>query len=211
MIEDTASTRTPANRHWTSPTCILFVRPTVVLAIFDNGSKTGFAIVSADLRARESGATGSCHCGGLMTRIAARRPRKLKIWTQPVDKTARKPKTASLVAAADTAFLLTPARLPGRYRDMVTEGQGLHRRRAISFRSCWRSVLPTLSTCRRFDLYRALRRINPSPFLYFLDLPEAFALVGSSPEILVRVRDDEVTIRPIAGTRKRGKQRESTR
>jgi anthranilate synthase component I len=55
-----------------------------------------------------------------------------------------------------------------------------------------------------FDLYRALRRINPSPFLYHLDLP-GFALIGSSPEILVRVRDGEVTIRPIAGTRPRGK------
>ena len=55
-----------------------------------------------------------------------------------------------------------------------------------------------------FDLYRALRRINPSPFLYHLDLP-GFALTGSSPEILVRVRDGEVTIRPIAGTRPRGK------
>jgi len=53
-------------------------------------------------------------------------------------------------------------------------------------------------------LYRALRRVNPSPFLYFLDLP-GFALIGSSPEILVRVRDGEVTIRPIAGTRPRGK------
>ncbi|APG62615.1 anthranilate synthase component I [Sphingorhabdus lutea] len=54
------------------------------------------------------------------------------------------------------------------------------------------------------DLYRALRRINPSPFLYFLDLP-GFSLIGSSPEILVRARDGEVTIRPIAGTRPRGK------
>ncbi|RZV34366.1 MAG: anthranilate synthase component I [Sphingomonadaceae bacterium] len=52
-------------------------------------------------------------------------------------------------------------------------------------------------------LYRALRRVNPSPFLYFLDLP-GFAVVGSSPEILVRLRDGEVTIRPIAGTRPRG-------
>lgn len=53
-------------------------------------------------------------------------------------------------------------------------------------------------------LYRSLRRVNPSPFLYFLDLP-GFALIGSSPEILVRVREGEVTIRPIAGTRPRGK------
>jgi anthranilate synthase component 1 len=55
-----------------------------------------------------------------------------------------------------------------------------------------------------FELYRALRRINPSPFLYHLDLP-GFTLTGSSPEILVRLRDGEVTIRPIAGTRPRGK------
>ncbi|WP_262691613.1 anthranilate synthase component I [Kordiimonas aestuarii] len=54
-----------------------------------------------------------------------------------------------------------------------------------------------------FSLYRALRRTNPSPFMYHLAF-EDFAIVGSSPEILVRLRDDEVTIRPIAGTRKRG-------
>jgi anthranilate synthase component 1 len=54
-----------------------------------------------------------------------------------------------------------------------------------------------------FALYRALRRVNPSPFLFFLDFP-GFALTGSSVEILVRVRDGEVTIRPIAGTRPRG-------
>jgi anthranilate synthase component 1 len=54
-----------------------------------------------------------------------------------------------------------------------------------------------------FSLYRALRRVNPSPFLYFLNFDD-FALVGSSPEILVRVRVGDVTIRPIAGTRPRG-------
>jgi anthranilate synthase component 1 len=54
-----------------------------------------------------------------------------------------------------------------------------------------------------FALYRALRRLNPSPFLFFLDYG-AFSVVGSSPEILVRVRDGTVTIRPLAGTRRRG-------
>ena len=54
-----------------------------------------------------------------------------------------------------------------------------------------------------FALYRALRRLNPSPFLFHLDFG-SFSLVGSSPEILVRVRDGEVTIRPIAGTTRRG-------
>ena len=54
-----------------------------------------------------------------------------------------------------------------------------------------------------FALYRALRRINPAPFLFFLDFG-GFAVVGSSPEILVRLRDGTVTIRPLAGTRRRG-------
>ncbi len=54
-----------------------------------------------------------------------------------------------------------------------------------------------------FALYRALRRINPSPFLFFLDFG-GYAIVGSSPEILVRLRDGIVTLRPLAGTRRRG-------
>ena len=54
-----------------------------------------------------------------------------------------------------------------------------------------------------FSLYRALRRVNPAPFLYFLDF-DGFAVAGSSPEILVRVREGIVTIRPLAGTRPRG-------
>jgi anthranilate synthase component I len=54
-----------------------------------------------------------------------------------------------------------------------------------------------------FALYRALRRLNPSPFMFFLDYGD-FAVVGSSPEIMVRLRDGEVSIRPLAGTRRRG-------
>lgn len=53
------------------------------------------------------------------------------------------------------------------------------------------------------SLYRSLRRLNPSPFLFYLNWGD-FQFVGSSPEILVRVRDNTITIRPIAGTRKRG-------
>lgn len=55
-----------------------------------------------------------------------------------------------------------------------------------------------------FALYRSLRRLNPSPFLFHLGFGD-FAIVGSSPEILVRLRDDTITVRPIAGTRPRGK------
>jgi anthranilate synthase component 1 len=54
-----------------------------------------------------------------------------------------------------------------------------------------------------FSLYRALRRINPAPFLFYLDFG-GFSIVGSSPEVLVRLRDGVVTVRPLAGTRRRG-------
>lgn len=54
-----------------------------------------------------------------------------------------------------------------------------------------------------FALYRSLRRVNPAPFLFFLDFG-GFAVVGSSPEVLVRLRDNTVTLRPLAGTRPRG-------
>ena len=55
-----------------------------------------------------------------------------------------------------------------------------------------------------FELYRGLRSLNPSPYLYFLDM-DGISLVGSSPEVLVRVEEGTVTVRPIAGTRPRGK------
>ena len=53
------------------------------------------------------------------------------------------------------------------------------------------------------SLYRALRNLNPSPYMYFLDL-DGFEVIGSSPEILVRLEEGLVTVRPIAGTRRRG-------
>ena len=59
-------------------------------------------------------------------------------------------------------------------------------------------------TGRPLDLYRALRTLNPSPYMYYINL-DGFHIVGSSPEILVRAEDGEVTVRPIAGTRPRGK------
>ncbi len=110
------------------------------------------------------------------------------------------PAPARIDAACDIA--LEPVLPAGRYRamvaaakDYITAGDIFQVVLAQRFRAPF--PLPP------FELYRALRRINPSPFLYHLDLP-GFALTGSSPEILVRVRDGEVTIRPIAGTRPRG-------
>jgi len=65
-------------------------------------------------------------------------------------------------------------------------------------------------TAPPLNLYRALRNLNPSPYLYFLDL-DGFQVVGSSPEILVRAQGGRVTVRPIAGTRRRGRSEEDDR
>ena len=61
--------------------------------------------------------------------------------------------------------------------------------------------------CHPFQIYRALRSINPSPYMYYLKLGD-FSLVGSSPEVMVRCEDGKVELRPIAGTRRRGKTEE---
>jgi len=84
----------------------------------------------------------------------------------------------------------------GKIKDYIVEGDTmqtvLSQRLSIPF------------TAEPLDLYRALRSLNPSPYMYFLDLKD-FHIVGSSPEILTRVEDNTVTVRPIAGTRPRGK------
>ncbi|MBU1254969.1 MAG: anthranilate synthase component I [Alphaproteobacteria bacterium] len=98
--------------------------------------------------------------------------------------------------------VLTPQLAASDYKSMVLKAQDY-----IVAGDIFQVVLAQRFTCPfplpPIELYRALRRVNPSPFLYFLDLP-GFSVVGSSPEILVRVRDGEVTVRPIAGTRPRG-------
>jgi len=73
-------------------------------------------------------------------------------------------------------------------------------------------VVPSQRLSAPFDaepinLYRALRRLNPSPYMYFLDLDDIH-IVGSSPEVLARLEDGQVTVRPIAGTRRRGQTEE---
>ncbi len=123
---------------------------------------------------------------------------------------------AGVVAALDTPLAhgstaATPATLPdepisntspAEYMSMIEKAKELIKagdifQVVLSQRFSMPFALPP------FALYRALRRLNPSPFLFHLDFG-GFALVGSSPEILVRVRNGDVTIRPIAGTARRG-------
>jgi len=103
----------------------------------------------------------------------------------------------------DTAALqVTSNRTQGEFEDMV--------RRSIDYIKAGDvfQVVPSQRLSRHvnaapFTIYRALRAINPSPYMFYLDMHD-FHIVGASPELLVRYEDNEVTIRPIAGTRPRG-------
>jgi anthranilate synthase component 1 len=111
----------------------------------------------------------------------------------------RREATAATASAAAPTANMTPE----AFKDMVSRAKEYIRagdafQIVPSQRFSMPFKLPPLS------LYRALRRINPSPFLIYFDFGD-FSIVGSSPEILVRLRDDTVTIRPLAGTKPRGK------
>ena len=164
---------------------MLFVRPTLIL-IFDGLTDELFCIAplwpdAAPIAARLTDAAG--RIDDALQRLTAAEPPRTKLAGLP-DMSAQR-----TMAATDYASMVCKA------KDYIEAGD------------VFQVVLAQRFTCPfplpPLDLYRALRRVNPSPFLYFLDLP-GFAVVGSSPEILVRVRDGEVTIRPIAGTRPRG-------
>jgi anthranilate synthase component 1 len=166
---------------------MIFVRPTVIL-IFDRLADSLFLVAPVW---PDSGRDTEAMLAAAAERIdatAARlasAPLPPKVAADPVEPVAQ-----STTSADDYTAMVK------RAKDYITAGDIFQVVLAQRFTAPF--TLPPI------ELYRALRRVNPSPFLYFLDLP-GFALTGSSPEILVRVRDDEVTIRPIAGTRPRGK------
>jgi len=83
-----------------------------------------------------------------------------------------------------------------KVKEYITAGEAIQV--VLSQRLAQRTDIPP------FEIYRALRSINPSPYMFFLDFKD-FHIIGASPEILVRVEDDMVMTRPLAGTRKRGK------
>lgn len=93
-----------------------------------------------------------------------------------------------------------------QYEDVVRRAQELIRAGDI-FQVVPSQRLSVPFRARPIDVYRALRALNPSPYMYFIDLGGA-QIVGSSPEILVRLQDCRVVLRPIAGTRRRGATRE---
>ncbi len=164
---------------------LLFVRPTLIL-VFDGLTDELFCIApiwyAEDARAAIEQAGE--RIDETLRALSQRRPPEPRL-----EGTASEPELDPVMAGDEYKSMVA------RAKDYIVAGDIFQV--VLAQRFTCQFALPPLS------LYRALRRVNPSPFLYFLDLP-GFAIVGSSPEILVRVRDGEVTIRPIAGTRPRG-------
>jgi anthranilate synthase component 1 len=165
----------------------LFVRPTV-MAIFDN---VGDAVTLVTPVWPEKGATARAAYNVACERLAdtvADLERPLPLGSAAIDPV--RPGEPTSNTPRERYFAMVR-----KAKDYIAAGDVfqvvLSQRFAIPF------------AAPPFSLYRALRRVNPSPFLFFLDFG-AFQVVGSSPEILVRARDGVVTLRPIAGTRPRG-------
>lgn len=169
---------------------MIFVRPTVIL-IFDRLADSLFVVAPVWPDAARDAEVLLAAAAERLDATAAR------LASAPLPPKAAA--DAAEIAAQPTLSAPDYAAMVARAKDYIAAGDIFQVVLAQRFTAPF--ALPPI------ELYRALRRVNPSPFLYFLDLP-GFALTGSSPEILVRVRDGDVTIRPIAGTRPRGKSTE---
>ncbi|MEZ5971299.1 MAG: anthranilate synthase component I [Hyphomonadaceae bacterium] len=165
----------------------LLVRPTVV-AVFDNVTGEITLITPARKRARQDAEAA----------YAAARARLERVWRQlrrPLRKQSGGSESPETAAPRSNTT-------PEAYRALV-ERCKTYCRAGDVFQVVPSQRFSAPLDAPPFALYRSLRRLNPSPFLYYLNFAD-FAVVGSSPEILVRKRGDTVTIRPIAGTRPRG-------
>ncbi len=165
----------------------MMIRPTV-MAIFDSVrdevTVTSAVYPDASISARAAYA-----------RAGERVSEVVDSLDRPIDMTMREADTPAIAAAQSNTSAADYRAMVLKAKDYIAAGD--------IFQAVLSQRFETDFALPPFSLYRALRRVNPSPFLYYLNF-DRFAVVGSSPEILVRVRDGKVSIRPIAGTRRRG-------
>jgi anthranilate synthase component 1 len=172
-----------------APDILLMVSEDVL--VFDNLKGRLLLITHADPAAPNAYAAAQDRLDGLIREL---RQQRLPVGTTPMQR--RQVDESEFVSGFTQEGYENGVR---RIKDYIVEGDVmqvvLSQRMSIPF------AAPPL------DLYRALRCLNPSPYMFHLNLGD-FQVVGSSPEILVRLEDNTVTVRPIAGTRRRGKTHE---
>lgn len=166
----------------------LLVRPTVI-AVFDNVTSEITLITPARKRGQQSATQAYEAARTRLDRVLRQLDRPLTRKLAPEAPAQAFPEQRSNTTPEEYRALV------GKCKDYTLTGD------VFQVVPSQRFSAPLRET--PFALYRALRRLNPSPFLFYLNFAD-FSVVGSSPEILVRLRDGVVTIRPIAGTRPRG-------
>lgn len=178
-------TRLKANKRDAIGTPDILLMVSDDLVVFDNLSGRLYVITHVDPAAADAYTQGQARLETLISQIRSPLPE-------------RTPRPCQAVSEQDfessfgkNAFMAAVARI----KDYILAGDVMQvvlaQRMSVPF-----DAAP-------LDLYRALRHLNPSPYLYFLDMGD-FHIVGSSPEILARAEDHVITVRPLAGTRKRG-------
>jgi len=166
-----------------TPDILLMVSEEVV--VFDNLNGTAMVLVHINPDDPDASAAGENRLDEIEVLLRQPRPLHEKKARQSIDE------SSFISGFGENSFMASVEKV----RDYITAGD------------CMQVVLAqrmsTSFDAHPLDLYRALRMLNPSPYMYYLDLGE-YQIVGSSPEILVRLEDETVTVRPIAGTRPRG-------
>lgn len=162
----------------------IFLMVSKELVVFDSLSGKIFIIVHVDPKQERALASGEEHLDELAAMLQQPVPDvSAKAPQVPVNFVSEFPEDKFKQAVDET-------------REYIREGDVMQV--VLSQRQSTEFTAPPI------NLYRSLRSLNPSPYMYYMNM-EDFYIVGSSPEILVRLEDDEVTVRPIAGTRPRGK------
>ena len=166
-----------------TPDILLMVSEEVV--VFDNLNGTALILVHVNPEEPDAVTAGNRRLDAIEASLRTANPAPRELDAQHLDD------SSFISGFGQNSFMAGIERI----REYITAGD------------CMQVVLSQRMTAafeaHPLDLYRALRMLNPSPYMFYLDLGD-FQIVGSSPEILVRLEDDTVTVRPIAGTRPRG-------
>ena len=165
------------------------------LVVFDNLAGTLLLVVHVDPADGDAWAKGQARLDELASRLRTAN----SAYTQAGEADASQVEETDFVSGFTREGFESAV---GRIKDYIVEGDAMQV--VLSQRMSIPYTAPPL------DLYRALRSLNPSPYMFYLDMDE-FHIVGSSPEILVHLEDDVITVRPIAGTRPRGADDETDR
>lgn len=184
FVEERLKNSTPAQDDIQAPDIELLVSEELV--VFDNLSGQVHVIVHADLTQADAYEQAQSRLDALQAQLSQPMP-------LPVDQPADNVLTESdfVSSFGETEFKEAVVKI----KEYILAGDAMQivisQQMSVDFNAA------------PIDLYRALRYLNPSPYMFFVDMGD-LQIVGSSPEILVRLEDNQVTVRPIAGTRRRG-------